>query len=73
MKIINIFENLNKNILIIHDCFIIHPNDSQLLINTLIAEFISMYISSNFLNKFHKQCINQLSLKYEIDHKYIYR
>lgn len=72
MKIINILKKSNKNILSIHDCFIIHPNDTQLLISTLITEFILMYTSSKFINEFHRQCLDQISLRYEIDDKYIY-
>lgn len=55
--IIDSFRSQNLFILTIHDCFIIHPNHSEILLIEVISNFIKVYANSSFINDFHKKLI----------------
>ena len=64
--IINAFENETYPILTIHDCFGTHPNLMDQLYNIVKIEFIKIYLTENFIDKFHTKNLDSIS-----EHGYI--
>ena len=53
-------EELNLNIITIHDCFGTHPNYMEDVFNIVKDEFIQIYLCEDFLNKFHERNIQSI-------------
>ena len=49
------YENGNKNVITVHDCFGTHPNDMSSLVEIIKLEFIKLYAKYDFINKFHER------------------
>ena len=62
------YDNYDKPIITVHDCFGTHPNHMSYLSEIVKLEFIKLYTSESFLEKFHER--NLQSIKdngYEIE------
>lgn len=65
-KIVTELNNLNVDVLTIHDCFIINPNNWLILHKTVIDMYIKLYSDESFINKFHQTCLDTIKSKYVI-------
>lgn len=54
------------NILPIHDCFIISPNNTMELYNSFILMYLKLYSNQSFINNFHNLCIKSLQSIHKI-------
>lgn len=67
INLINTLDDINfKPFICVHDCFGTHPNDLEFLFYLIKKEFILLYSTENFLNKFHDRLLQNLE-----DHHYI--
>ena len=57
---------LNINIITIHDCFLVHPNDFIILKKFVNSEFIRLYTNYDFLNHFHNNIIKYIYDNYNV-------
>jgi DNA-directed RNA polymerase, mitochondrial len=61
INILNSSSDFDLNqILPIHDCFGVHPNDINKLTYLVKREFITLYTENNFLEKYHNRLIQAL-------------
>lgn len=62
INIINTADSNNfKPIITVHDCFGTHPNKMEELSYLVKKEFISLYLTENFLKKFHKKILESIT------------
>ena len=64
--IVNKFINDNQNILTVHDCFIIHPQNYYLLQNIVRSEFINLYANKSLIEKFHENALSEIKEHHNI-------
>lgn len=64
-------NNLNINIVTIHDCFGIHANHTELLSHLVKEAFISIYGDKTTIDKFHLLNLNYIKANYTIKNKQI--
>jgi DNA-directed RNA polymerase len=54
-KTVNTCKDLNIDIMTIHDCFGVHPNNIELLRSNIKSAFVEMYFNSDWLEQFHER------------------
>jgi hypothetical protein len=62
--IVGEFIKLQLPILTIHDCFIVNPNHWEILRDSVINMYISLYSNQQFINIYHQQCLDKINENY---------
>jgi len=60
-------NNLNFDIVTIHDCFGVHANNAEILSYMVKESFISIYINKDTIEKFHKLSLINIRAVYVVD------
>lgn len=61
LETLNVCFSNGINVMTIHDCFGVHPNNIETLRINLKNVFVSMYISNDWLIEFHNYNLKRIS------------